>query len=73
MMLVGWYKPVHVKTLVSQNERMLLMSRKLLRDKTARRAEREALTGDDARQAAHAVTLLEKVKNYQATAPLTKS
>src|SRR5262249_52363811 len=33
MMRVGLYKPVHVKTLISQHERMLLMSRKLLRDK----------------------------------------
>lgn len=33
MMWVGLYKPVHVKTLVSQQERMLLTSRKLLRDK----------------------------------------
>jgi transposase len=33
MMRVGLYKPVHVKTLVSQQERMLLSSRKLLRDK----------------------------------------
>src|SRR5215467_16308286 len=33
MMRVGLYKPVHVKTLVSQHERMLLTSRKLLRDK----------------------------------------
>jgi Transposase len=33
MMRVGLYKPVHVKTLVSQQERMLLTARKLLRDK----------------------------------------
>jgi transposase len=33
MMRVGLYKPVHVKTLVSHQERMLLTSRKLLRDK----------------------------------------
>jgi transposase len=33
MMRVGLYKPVHVKTLASQEERMLLTSRKLLRDK----------------------------------------
>jgi transposase len=33
MMRVGLYKPVHVKTLASQHERMLLTSRKLLRDK----------------------------------------
>jgi transposase len=33
MMRVGLYKPVHVKTLISQHERMLLTSRKLLRDK----------------------------------------
>src|SRR5215468_8643319 len=33
MMRVGLYKPVHVKTLVSQHKRMLLTSRKLLRDK----------------------------------------
>src|SRR5215510_6535097 len=33
MMRVGLYKPVHVKTLVSQQERMLLTTRKLLRDK----------------------------------------
>jgi len=33
MMRVGLYKPVHVKTLVSQQERMLLTSRKVLRDK----------------------------------------
>jgi transposase len=33
MMRVGLYKPVHVKTLPSQHERMLLTSRKLLRDK----------------------------------------
>ena len=33
MMRVGLYKPVHVKTLISQQERMLLTSRKLLRDK----------------------------------------
>jgi transposase len=33
MMRVGLYKPVHVKTLASQQERMLLTSRKLLRDK----------------------------------------
>ena len=33
MMRVALYKPVHVKTLVSQQERMLLTSRKLLRDK----------------------------------------
>jgi transposase len=33
MMRVGLYKPVHVKTLVSQQRRMLLTSRKLLRDK----------------------------------------
>ena len=31
MMRVGLYKPVHVKTLVSQQRRMLLTSRKLLR------------------------------------------
>src|SRR5215472_13994577 len=33
MMRVGLYKPVHVKTFASQQERMLLTSRKLLRDK----------------------------------------
>ena len=33
MMRVGLYKPVHVKTLASQQRRMLLTSRKLLRDK----------------------------------------
>jgi transposase len=33
MMRVGLYKPVHVKTLASQRTRMLLTSRKLLRDK----------------------------------------
>ena len=33
MMRVGLYKPVHVKTLISQQERMLLTSRKLLRYK----------------------------------------
>jgi transposase len=33
MMRVGLYKPVHVKTLVSQHQRILLTSRKLLRDK----------------------------------------
>src|SRR5262249_18279326 len=33
MMRVGLYKAVHVKTLASQQERMLLTSRKLLRDK----------------------------------------
>lgn len=33
MMRVGLYKPVHVKTLASQHERMLLTSRKLLRGK----------------------------------------
>jgi transposase len=33
MMRVGLYKPVHVKTLASQHERMLLTARKLLRDK----------------------------------------
>ncbi len=33
MMRVGLYKPVHVKTLASQENRMLLMSRKLLRNK----------------------------------------
>jgi len=33
MMRVGLYKPVHVKTLASQQERMLLTTRKLLRDK----------------------------------------
>ena len=33
MMRVGLYKPVHVKTLASQQERMLLTHRKLLRDK----------------------------------------
>jgi transposase len=33
MIRVGLYKPVHVKTLASQHERMLLTSRKLLRDK----------------------------------------
>src|SRR6478735_1853271 len=33
MMRVGLYKPVHVKTLASQQARMLLTSRKLLRDK----------------------------------------
>src|SRR4051812_8639216 len=33
MMRVGLYKPVHVKTLASQQKRMLLTSRKLLRDK----------------------------------------
>jgi transposase len=33
MMRVGLYKPVHVKTLASQQERMLLTSRKLRRDK----------------------------------------
>jgi transposase len=33
MMRVGLYKPVHVKTLGSQQERMLLTTRKLLRDK----------------------------------------
>src|SRR5215831_3985282 len=33
MMRVGLYKPVHVKTLASQQERMLLTSPKLLRDK----------------------------------------
>src|SRR5690349_10138469 len=33
MMRVGLYKPVHVKTLASQHERMLLTLRKLLRDK----------------------------------------
>ena len=33
MMRVGLYRPVHVKTLRSQQKRMLLTSRKLLRDK----------------------------------------
>ena len=33
MMRAGLYKVVHVKTLASQQERMLLTSRKLLRDK----------------------------------------
>jgi transposase len=33
MMRVGLYKPVHVKTLASQQRRMLLTGRKLLRDK----------------------------------------
>ena len=33
MMRVGLYKPVHVKTLRSQQERMLLTTQKLLRDK----------------------------------------
>jgi transposase len=33
MMRVGLYKPVHVKTLASQQKRMLLTSRKLLHDK----------------------------------------
>ena len=33
MMRVGLFKPVHVKTLVAQEQRMLLTSRKLLRDK----------------------------------------
>src|SRR3569832_2332389 len=33
LMRVGLYKPVHVKTLASQQRRMLLTSRKLLRDK----------------------------------------
>jgi transposase len=33
MMRVGLYKAVHVKTLASQQERTLLTSRKLLRDK----------------------------------------
>src|SRR5829696_5970775 len=33
MMRVGLYKPVHVKTLASRQERMLLTTRKLLRDK----------------------------------------
>jgi len=33
MMRVGLYKPVHVKTLASQQKRMLLTSRQLLRDK----------------------------------------
>jgi transposase len=33
MMRVGLYKPVHVKTLASQQRRMLLTTRKLLRDK----------------------------------------
>src|SRR5689334_8339622 len=33
MMRVGLYKPVHVKTLASQQKRMLLTTRKLLRDK----------------------------------------
>jgi transposase len=33
MMRVGLYKPMHVKTLASQQKRMLLTSRKLLRDK----------------------------------------
>jgi transposase len=33
MMRVGLYKPVHVKTLASQQDRTLLTSRKLLRDK----------------------------------------
>src|SRR6201981_1010240 len=33
MMRVGLYKPVHVKTLASQHERMLLTLPKLLRDK----------------------------------------
>jgi transposase len=33
IMRVGLYKPVHVKTLASQQKRMLLTSRKLLRDK----------------------------------------
>ena len=33
MMRVGLYKPVHVKTLASQQRRMLLTSRMLLRDK----------------------------------------
>lgn len=33
MMRVGLYKAVHVKTLASQQERMLLTSRRLLRDK----------------------------------------
>lgn len=33
MMRVGLYKPVHVKTLASQEKRMLLRSRKLLQNK----------------------------------------
>src|SRR4051812_47059295 len=33
MRRVGLYKPVHVKTLASQQQRMLLTGRKLLRDK----------------------------------------
>ena len=33
MMRVGLYKPVHVKTMVSQQQRMLLTSRKLLLEK----------------------------------------
>ena len=33
MMRVGLYKPVHVKTLASQEKRMLLTSRKLLQEK----------------------------------------
>ena len=33
MMRVGLFKPVHVKTLVAQEQRMLLTSRKLLQRK----------------------------------------
>src|SRR5215213_7391924 len=33
MMRVGLFKPVHVKTLVAQEQRMLMTSRKLLQDK----------------------------------------
>ena len=33
MMRVGLFKPVHVKTLVAQKQRMLLTSRKLLQRK----------------------------------------
>jgi transposase len=35
MMRVGLFKPVHVKTLVAQEQRMLLTSRKLLQRKLA--------------------------------------
>ena len=41
MMRVGLYKPVHVKTLASQQERMLLTTRKLLRDKLQQDMENE--------------------------------
>ena len=33
MMRVGLYRPVHVKTLASQERRLLLTNRKLLQDK----------------------------------------